>query len=452
MLTFLWLMPLLLILSILPFLSEKKALMLYLLGALVFPYFHLGGLFIRFEMFYAIWLTIVLLMKMLVKSDGKLYWSSINSLYSLFFMVILTSTLIAYTQHSGQLFAKMVTLYGLLRPLLILFIFMNVGMNDKFVKSVLWNFIFLSFGINLFSLLQFFGFNTITKITRVLYSSPVITPIPVMEKIFGFLARSVGVFESPVYNANYTLIVILVALNMLQEEKKKRLRWVLFLATVFAISAGISTLSGTFWLGLFVVLVIIACSSLYSPKKFFYLTYRGIIIGVIVIFVAFPVLFQNPYLRGNLNYQFNRIKSLQVFSSRYSPETGIFSRGTYAVILGNPIIGLGVTEVEGAFIGDSVYTSIFYRGGIVGFTLFLFLFYLIIKKSKANRHLPNSNGLINNLVLQITILLLLTSIGGPSFYIRRLMEWYWALVGIILNRNFKNSMQVKYHEEQGGFL
>ena len=452
MLTYLWLIPLLLILSVLPFLSEKKALMLYLLGALVFPYFHFRGLFVRFEIIYILWLTIILIVKMLVKTDRKLYWSSINSIYSLFFMVILTSTLIAYTQYSGQLSARMISLYGLLRPLLVLFIFMNVGMDDKFVKSVLWSFILLSFGINSFSLLQFFGFNTITKITRVLYSSPMITPIPVMEKIFGFLVRSVGVFESPVYNANYTLIVILVALNMLQEEKKKCPRWVLFLATVFAISAGVSTLSGTFWLGFFVVFVIIAYSNLYSPKKFFYLTYRGIIIGAIVIFVAFPVLFQNPYLRGNLNYQFNRIKSLQVFSSRYSPETGIFSRGTYAAILENPVIGLGVTVTEGAFIGDSAYTSTFYKGGIIGFTLFLFLFYLIIKKSKANRHLPDSNGLINNIVLQITILLLLTSIGGPSFYIRRLMEWYWALVGIILNRNFKNSMQVKYHEEGGGFL
>ena len=415
---------------LLPFLSEKKALMLYLIGSLIFPYLHLGDLAVRFELIYAIWLLFVLLAKMLVR-PGPLRWHPVSSLYSLYFMVAVASTSLSLVQYDGSLIGSAIALYGLLRPLLVLILFMNVRIDEQFVRSALWWFLFLSLGISVLSVLQTLDIGLITEATEALYSSTFRTPIEKSTQEFGFLLRSVGVFESPVYNAVFILIVLLVAINMLL-QKNARHRLTLCLAIFLAAIAGITTISSTFLIGSIVILGIVVWDNLRYYKRIFRLALMSMSISFILFFITFTFLSQIEHLKGPLNYQLDRIVSGQVFKSRYSPEEGIL-RGTYKAIAKRPFIGWGNAKQEGVFAGDSIYMATLYQRGVIGFFVFIFIFCVLIHRNSINSGLPGMAGFINKLTMRITIVFLLVGIGAPSFYILRLQEWYWALVGMTLN-------------------
>lgn len=416
---------------LLPFLSEKKALMLYLIGSLIFPYLHLGDLAVRFELIYAIWLLFVLLAKMLVK-PGPLRWHPVSSLYILYFMVAVTSTSLSLVQYDVSLIGSSIALYGLLRPLLVLFLFMNVRIDEQFVRSALWWFLFLSLGISALSVLQSLDIGLITKATEALYSSTFRTSIEKLTQAFGFLLRSVGVFESPVYNAVFILIVLLVAVNMLLQEQDARHRLILCLAIFLAAIAGITTISSTFLIGSIVILGIVVWDNFRYYKRIFRLALVSMSISLILFFITFTFVSQTEYLKGPLNYQLDRIVSGKVFKSRYSPEEGIL-RGTYKAIADRPLIGWGNVKQEGVFAGDSIYMATLYQRGVIGFLVFISIFCILIHRNSTNSSLPGIAGFINKLTLQITIIFLFVGIGAPSFHILRIQEWYWALVGMTLN-------------------
>jgi len=416
---------------LLPLAALRKALIVYLIGSLVLPYFHLGDLAIRFELIYAIWLTLILLAKILIKRR-PLRWHPINSLYFLYFMVIVMSTLLALAQCGESLTWGVIAFYGLLRPLLVLILFMNVKIDERFVRSVLWCFLILSLGVNTLSVLQFLNVGSVTQITQVFYSSAFRTPIAGSIQAFSFLLRSVGVFESPVYNAIFILVVLLIAINMLLQKQSVSRRWILYLAIILAIIAGITTISSTFLLGAVVILGIIVWDNARYPMRIFRLAWAAVIVIAIIFSVGFLLLPRVSYLNGPFNYKLDQIISGQVFSTRYSPEEGNLW-GIYEAVANRPLIGWGNVQQEGAFVGDSTYVATLYQGGIIGLLLFLSIFYVLIWRSSVSSGLPGIAGFINKLTLWVTILLLLVGIGAPSFYILRLQEWYWALVGLAFN-------------------
>ena len=425
-----------------PLVSFRAGLMLYLIGALLFPYLHIGGLAIRFELIYALWLLILLLFSRLAKRyPFRVPQTAI--VYALFLAIVAFSTLIAFLEErGGKVFSSLVIFYGLMRPLLVLLLFYNARLDVKFVRKTLWVFVILSVPLNLFSIAQFLGIDAVERITEMFYISPSVrAPFDNLMAMFGRLARPMSVFESPVYNANYALMVILVCLAMLQHTRSTQFsRKSLYITGILSVIAGILTLSSTFLVGLVVLVGIVSWSYLRFPRRLFQMVRNA----VVVITVAVLVFSFSPYLqdlaRGGLAYQIKRITTFQIFETRYASKQGIFT-GTYRTILENPILGRGVLKEEGAFVGDSVYIATTYMGGLIGLGIYLFLLFLILKRSNERRSLPGNVGMLNLLVFQMTILLLATGVGSPSFHIRRLSEWYWALVGMSLNRHIMESDQ-----------
>jgi len=431
----------------LSFFSERKALLLYLVGSLIFPYLHLGDLAIRFELIFAIWLVVVLLAKKLVKCR-PLCWHPVNSLYLLYLSVIVISSLIAFVQFGGSLTSSFFALYGLLRPLLVMILFMNVVSDERFIRSVIWWFLILSLGINIFSVLQFLNVGSVAPITQVLYSSDSRTPIGAQIQASGFIVRSVGVFESPVFNANFILVVLLLSFNMLQRERNGLFKKAIYGIIALAFIAGITTGTATFLVGIVVVIGIFFWTHRQRLGRVLKFSLLLAILGFFLFFIVGYLLSQVPIAKGNFGYELHRIMSFDVLSSRYSPESGIL-RGAYQAILDQPFIGYGEVINIGreVFVGDSLYLSVLYKGGIIGFALFLLIFYALIRSNLGKHRLPGIAGFFNNTVLQLTILGFFIGIGSSIFYCVRLQEWYWAFVGLSLNSYFLKSSQIQRYTE-----
>lgn len=418
-------------------LSMRIGLALYLIGALIFPSLWFGEeIALRFELIYCLWLVFLLLLHK-AASGFTFRWHPILSRYGLFLVVVILSTMIAYLSEAseGSLMQSLVSFYGILRPLIVMFLFLNVPVDEKFARRILWAFVWLSIPIAFLSIGQTLGLSVAQEITLRGYTSPWSTPVFRLLEERGVIIRSTGVFESPVFNAIYFLMVLITAGFLLMRGGHKPFhKWVLYLSLGLALVAGITTLSSTFLLGVVAVAGFLVV--------FFYPRYRrrflriaiasACVIGLLILFFL-PYFSQQPLFLGGLSYQFQRILSARVLETRYDPEVGILAN-TYKAIAQRPILGWGLTQVEGAFVGDSLYVSILYRGGILGLLLFLWVAWAILRQTWRYFRTVGIYGEVNMLCLLWTLLSLVTSVGaGGGFLTLRLQEWYWAVIGISLN-------------------
>ena len=419
--------------------SMQRGVALYLAGALIFPSLSIGSITLRIEIVYCLWLFMLILIGRLVKQQSFL-WHPVLSRYSLYLLTIIIATLLALlgTPEIGERsmgFPQVTQLYGHLRPLLVLFLFLNIPLDQRFVKGLLWMFIWLSIPLALLSIAQSFNTSVAEKITMVGYTSPWRTPVFGMLEKLGFIVRSTGVFESPVYNAVYFLLVLLVSGFFLLKGEYTTRGWGLYLALGLALVGGITTLSSTFLLGSVMCLGIFLLFLWHRYRqRFLRIAVRvGITAGLLAFSFA-PWLMQESIFARTLRYQVERILSGSVLETRYDPQSGILV-GSYQAIKQKPILGWGFTQVESAFVGDSLYVVTLYRGGIIGLLLFLWVVWGVLRHTWRNRKVVGVFGDLNQIAFLSTLLLLAVGIGSPSFFILRLQEWYWALVGMSLNRS-----------------
>ena len=323
--------------------------------------------------------------------------------------------------------------YGLFRPLLVMFIFLNISLNEQFIWRTIRYFIWTTIPIAILSIGQTLGSSVALQITLLGYTSPSRAPVFKLLEEHGSILRSTGVFESPVFNAVYFLSVLtIVAFALVSRSSEFGSRRLLYLIFGLAVVAGVTTLSTTFLLGTILILVMLVFFLGYKyPRRFLYLAIGGAFVVGLFVLISWPIFARQATFTGAFRYQVDKIVTGALFSSRYDPESGIF-RETYEAIQQGPIFGWGLTQSEDVFLGDSVYISVLYRGGIIGLSVFLWVIYSILKYVWRNRKQRGLYGKISWVVLVWTLLLLTVGFGSPSFFILRLQEWYWAMIGVTM--------------------
>lgn len=429
----------------------RLALIFYLIGALVFPSLWFGEVALRFELIYCLWLVFVLFLRR-ATSGFVFRWNPVLSEYGLFLVIIIFSTMLALVDKTSKdsLMQIFILFYGILHPLLVMFLFLNISIDEKFVRRILWAFVWLSVPIALLSISQTLGLGIAQKITLWGYTSPWRTPVFGLLEKQGVIIRSTGVFESPVYNAVYFLLVLItIGFILIRQSRNFVNRWVLYLLFGLLVIAGVSTLTSTFLLGLIVnvgMLVFFLWSR--YPKRLFRFAMGSILVFGLLITFTLPYFMQKSTFAGTLAYQVNRIFHGMVFSTRYDPTSGILSE-TYVAIQERPILGWGLIQIEDVFVGDSIYISVLYQGGIIGLSIFLWMIYGILKHAWRSRNQFGAWGEVGWMTFLWTLLLLATGLSCPSFFILRLEEWYWALVGLSLNPSFRLFQSGVKHTERG---
>jgi len=415
--------------------SLRLGVILYLIGALIFPALWINETTaVRFELIYGLWLLFLLLMHKAV-SKSTIRWHLILTKYITFLGMIFLSTMLALidTSSMSSLPRIVIPFYGMFRPLLVMLLFLNIAREDKLAFRLFQTFLWLAIPIALLSIGQTLGINLVEQITVQGYTSPSRTPVFRLLEEQGVIIRSTGVFESPVYNGVYWVLVLTTTgFALFSGLPVFRRRSFLYLILGLALLAGITTLSSTFLAGAVLATAVLLFLLGYRyPRWFFRFAIGSTLAAGIFVFTILPYFVQNSTFAGTLSYQINRVLSGTMFYTRYDPKGGIFVE-TYEAIGRRPIIGWGLTEVEGAFVGDSIYVSMLYRGGVIGLGIFLWVIYSILKHAWRHRKMEGLQGRLAWVVLLWTLLLLATGVGSPSFFILRLQEWYWALVGMSL--------------------
>ena len=428
-----WLVTLVLSMGI-GLLSLRLGMILYLIGALIFPSLWFGEVALRFEIVYCLWLVFVLFLRKAI-SASTFRWHPVLSRYGLFLVAVILSTIFALLSTQGSLTQLLISFYGIFRPLLVMFLFLNVPVDEKFARRILWVFVWLSIPIALLSIGQTLGLSIAQEITLRGYTSPWRTPVFRLLEEQGVIVRSTGVFESPVFNATYFLMVLITAGFLLVRGGHKPFhKWVLYLSFGLALVAGITTLSSAFLLGLlFALSLFVVFLWPRYQRRFLRIAIGSACVTGLLIVSFLPYLSQQPFFLGTLRYQFQRILSGSVLETRYNPEAGILAN-TYQAIAQRPIFGWGLSQLEDVFVGDSLYISTLYRGGIFGLLLFLWVVWRILRHTWRYSRAVGIYGEVNMLSLLWTLIGLVVAVGsGGTFLTLRLQEWYWAVVGLSLN-------------------
>ena len=166
------------ILAVVPLLSMRVGLALYLIGALIFPSLWFGEVALRFEVIYCLWLVFVFFLRK-AASGFTFRWHPVLSRYGLFLVAVILSTMLAQLSKAseGSLMQSLVSFYGILRPLLVMFLFLNGPVDEKLARRILWAFVWLSVPIALLSIGQTLGLSVAQEITLRGYTSPWRTPV-----------------------------------------------------------------------------------------------------------------------------------------------------------------------------------------------------------------------------------------------------------------------------------
>jgi len=436
--------PLVLLVSMaVSLLSLRWGAMLYLFGSLIFPNLRFGGeLSVRFELIFCLWLVFAFFVKCAV-SKKPLNWNPILTIYTIFAIVIFVSTtysLVVATNQVTSLTDLLISYYGIIRPLLVMILFANMPIHEKMVWSILRAFIWLIFPIAFLSIGQVLGISLLAHVTEFGYSSPWRAPVSRLLSEYGFIVRSTGVFESPVYNAVYFLLSLALVWYLLLSNIRANLvhKWVLYLLMGLIILAGVTTLTSTFFLGIiFLILVSSFLIGRKHPRAFFQFALTSLLVVGVSTALLFPYLLNQSAFAGTLSHKIQQIYSGAIFSSRYSSTDGILA-GTYTAILERPFLGWGlIRATRDVFVGDSIYVSILYQSGLIGLALFLWLIFSVLKHMWRMRARMGISSVIGWVGFLWTLVFLITGLGSPSFFVLRIEEWYWALVGISLNSYFR---------------
>jgi len=418
----------------LSFFSVRWALVYYLVGSLIFPVLWLGEIAVRFETVYCLWLFILVLFNKL-KKDTIFHINKAMKFYGLFLVIVLLGTLVNILS-SGQSFLELsVQFYGLARPFLVMFLFSNASLPLYTVESIVWVFMYLNIPIALLSIGQSLGLDLAQRITVLGYSSPWRTPISGLLLSTGRILRSTGVFESPTYNGVYfTLVLCTASVFLLQSAPKGFKKLFLYGNIGLAFLAGISTLTSTFLIGSLVVIVLVTAASVKTKHYRAYWAYvMGLCIVLLFTALAINAFTADPVIFSELEYQVKESFSGSMFDTRYGPDNTVLVN-VYRAVLEKPLLGRGLVNMEGVFIGDSLYLSVLYRGGILGSMLF---FLVILRILRHSLHLLNKSypeGAIGAVCLLWTLASLAEGLGsGGAFYVLRLQEWYWAVVAMAMS-------------------
>jgi hypothetical protein len=322
----------------------------------------------------------------------------------------------------------LINAYAFVRPILIVLIFFNLDLSHDDAWRLLRYFAYTAIPLGLLSIGQSLGIPLAIILTVEGYTSAFRTSVANLLEATGTILRSTSIFESPVYAAVYFLLALGTALLWLMvppEKLNHKQRLFLIISVLCAAVGGLLTLSSTFFAGISLLIIWLMFRLPIRRKIRFLLI--SIVFAVLLAFIVSLLGSHESRLEGSLSYQVSRIVNLTLFDTRYDPERGFLANAIKA-ILERPLTGWGWSRLEDVFVGDSIYVVLAYYGGIIALGLFLIaLFFIALAALRS--------GFLGEILLLWLVVFLATGLGSPSFFIPRLGEWWWALVGIALADN-----------------
>ena len=402
--------------------SVKQALRSLLVCVLLSPVLQVGGQTVRIELV----LVPLLLFVTAIQFPGKLF-GAVTRPVSLWLLGWLLWVMVASLWNGGgrpaAIFGWWIEVYGLGRLLMVFWLFSMFSWTSEEWRTLMKTLALTAVPIGLLSIgqvLNVAGARLLTAAAYVPATSPVFQQQLEKEQD-GYVFRALGVFGNVSPAAFYFSIVAgscLVGLLPKERGVGAPGKGVWLTCGLVCALGGIATMSGTFVAGFPIIIVL----AFWVSRK--QLTYRRLFllfaVLVSIVVVTLGVVYSNPRLKAQYDYQVEGLISGERFKSRYDDEVGV-TRDAAVLIAQHPLLG-GFGREQDVFIGDSVFTLLGFYGGYIGAGLFaIFLVVLFVQ-------IP-SRGVSAHAALWL-LGAGLFGISTTSVFTLRLSDWWWAIMGI----------------------
>lgn len=362
-------------------------------------------------------------------------------LYGTHLLALLISTLLAsfalgqYPGIDAGYENDVILLFGHLRPLLLFIAILTLRPSVRVRQLFVGLLLVAGALIMMFTLAQTAGLPAVQSITREFFTSPSRVPVFSLLALHGFVIRGTGVFETPVSNAVFILVMISISYLTILYGKASlspRLRLLAFVNLLLAVPAGLSTLTSTFLLGLpptAVLLLIITAVVRRAPKRFLKLA-GALVVSFGMALFSITVLMASDVVRSEWLHQLEKVATRVVLESRYGSEGNL--RPTMAAIGERPWFGWGLEGAEGVFAGDSLYLGLLHRTGLLGTLPFLAMMLVLLWSSVSRYRSVTFAGYLNAVLATWIVVLLIGGLARATLLTPRFQELFWVLAALAL--------------------
>jgi len=393
--------------TIVCFRNFNAGLFFYIIGAFTFPNIYFANYIVSYEILAFIPVFVLFLRNYRTK---KVRISNILIVLYMNFILLIGASLISINLYNTSI--SWLSILGTLRPLLIFFmIFQVLRVSRNYLEKILLTVICINMILVIIqiifpqSVLMFYNF----------YFKESLVPLKYILKI-GRFTRATGSFGTPVNLGIFSLISFtFFYVKLLELDLRKEI----IIGLIFSMLCGFFSLTKTFIIGMPIIIIgtIIVIIIFPLRVKIRISSKKMVRLLLIVMLVAIMVggFFRVATNQGfYVNYYFEYLlKPLEALESRYNLNENVLSL-TVKAIKNNFLIGVGMTQPLGEFIGDSAYIMLVHNTGLLGSMLFVFIIGILIYKSFIKRNLT---------ALMMVFALLLCGFATPCFF---------TLVGIII--------------------
>lgn len=287
----------------------------------------------------------------------------------------------------------------------------NLKENDiyKLLYIIVFSFFFSSF----IGLMQFYGVLGFERITAPYYFA---------ERIYDIHNRMMGTFFNPnTYGTALTLGTIVAAVLVFYEDKihRKVLLTLIVLLLSFTIALTQSrTAIIVLLLGLLLIIGLNSFGNRFSLKQIAFL-FAGLVVTVLLFI-------------GILSEEIiTRFSALTDISEDASWQMRLFAWYLNLTIFSESILfGWGPAKMIHTTIVDSEYILVLRRYGIIGFTIYFFIYLIPFYRAILFQSKEGIKGAMGEIILVSVVVFLVANITNPLFHEIQFMDYWMILLGI----------------------
>lgn len=381
---------------------------------IILPGFNLAGFPIKFEDF----LILGVLLYTFNERKGNFFFEKdFSRLILLFFLFIISnfiSLLIAVIEGYNYTFQDINTILLYFKSCVFLIggYFIGSKLRGASTNYLLYSLVFGLVISSTLSIIQYFDVGGLGRETYLLYAGE--------SRILYGVTRAVGALNNPNYASYFHSIGFILALNIQTVGRKATI--LKYTLLVIAFLGVILAFSRT---GIFVLLLVWFITLLLQGKikKVFSIAFAL----VITVVFYFDTIFKNSRFgqildsggAGNISNLGNR--------------SNLIWKHKLQIFYEHPLLGIGPAKNEisgtsfGATIYDNVYLLLLVTTGLIGFTLYLLLFYNMSKPFIQNKLRYN---IISNTIIPIFILTLLFFMTTDLVWSIQFVAYFHLIVGV----------------------
>ncbi|WP_214710811.1 hypothetical protein [Exiguobacterium sp. s55] len=383
----------------------EKSIIYYIIFCLISPNLILGDTTITFEIVaFLFYIPIVIVKRREIFVLKKVFL--FRQLFLLIPLIAFISSLIAEMKYGSNL--NVIALFGYLRIIILIWVlqYCNEKLGKDYVLDKILSLVIL---INIIvSLIQLLNPSSVDLFYN-FYFRPSLTPLEEVMYL-GYFNRAYGTFGSPVLLGVFSVFAFSFYLVQIAGKKQQKFLISKLLGSTIL---GLMALSKSAILGIPLLLLLAYGLMLIgfiklNNSKFLILPLVSLPTVLIIIYVLKQM---NTSILWYTNYLTN---PLAAFDTRYSLDSGILI-STYSTIKENLVFGVGLTVLNGDFLGDSMYTTILYTIGLVGSMIYVIFFTLSFVISIYNKKIASIIMLVSILLMGFSLPVHLELMTVPFF-------------------------------------